>query len=359
MTGMTHDQHEITTGPATLELVDVSKSFGNVDVLHEVCFRAPAGKVTAILGPSGQGKTTLLRLVAGFDRPDAGRILIDSHVVSDSHNVVSPEKRGIGYVPQDGALFPHLSVERNIAFGISAGKFKRDRREQKRRIDELVHLVGLEGLGERRPGEISGGQRQRVALARALAPDPRLVLLDEPFSALDASMRHDISQEVIAILRRAGTTTVMVTHDQQEAMSIADHVVVLLEGRVAQQGSPSEIYESPACARVARFIGDANLLGALAHDGVVEHALGSEQWAGPSGQATVLLRPEHMLLNPDDGSGRIGVVEGKSYFGHDGTLIVRLSNGELVTLRVPTSHLAEIGENVRVGYDGTSRVIPN
>ncbi len=343
---------------ATLDLDDVSKAFGDVEVLHDVSFCAPAGKVTAILGPSGQGKTTLLRLIAGFDQPDAGRILIDGHVVSDSRTVVTPERRGIGYVPQDGALFPHLSVERNIAFGISAGKFRRSHRDQKRRVDELVKLVGLEGLGDRRPGEVSGGQRQRVALARALAPDPRLVLLDEPFSALDASMRHDISQEVIAILRRTGTTTVMVTHDQQEAMSIADHVVVLLDGRVAQQGSPSEIYDSPACAQVARFIGDANLLSALAHDGVVEHALGTESWTGPSGQATVLLRPEHMILNPVDGSGRIGVIEGRSYFGHDGTLAVRLANGELVTLRVPTNHLAEIGDSVRIGYDGTSRILP-
>lgn len=348
-----------STSAATLDLIDVSKSFGDVDVLHDVSFCAPAGRVTAILGPSGQGKTTLLRLIAGFDQPDAGQISIDSHVVSDAHSVVSPERRGIGYVPQDGALFPHLSVERNIAFGISAGKFKRSRRDQSRRIAEMVSLVGLDGLGDRRPGEISGGQRQRVALARALAPAPRLVLLDEPFSALDASMRHDISQEVIAILRRAGTTTLMVTHDQQEAMSIADHVVVLLDGRVAQQGSPSEIYDSPACAQVARFIGDANLLGALAHDGVVEHALGSEPWQGPGGQATVLLRPEHMLLNPVDGSGRIGVVEGRSYFGHDGTLVVRLANGELVTLRVPTSQLADIGASVRVGYDGTTRVLPS
>lgn len=343
---------------ATLEIVDVSKSFGVVDVLHDICLRAPAGKVTAILGPSGQGKTTLLRLIAGFEQPDAGQILIDSNVVSDSRSCVAAEKRGVGYVPQDGALFPHLSVEKNIAFGISAGKFRRSRRDQARRVAELVKLVGLEGLGERRPGEISGGQRQRVALARALAPDPRLVLLDEPFSALDASMRHDISQEVIAILRRAGTTTIMVTHDQQEAMSIADHVAVLLDGRVAQQGSPSEIYESPACARVARFIGDANLLSALAHDGVVEHALGTDSWSGPSGPATVLLRPEHMILNPADGSGRIGVIEGRSYFGHDGTLVVRLANGEMVTLRVPTSQLADVGESVRVGYDGTSLILP-
>lgn len=347
----------MTTSPAALEIAHLSKSFGAVRVLDDVSFVAPAGLVTAVLGPSGQGKTTLLRLIAGFDRPDDGRIVIDNRIVCDSRQSVPPEDRGVGFVPQDGALFPHLSVTRNIEFGLPRHERSRRWRRSSPRVDEMLHLVGLEGLGSRRSSQISGGQQQRVALARALAPSPQIILLDEPFSALDASLRHDISHEVIGILRSTGTTTIMVTHDQQEAMSIADHVVVLLDGTVAQQGAPTEIYNAPASAAVARFIGDANLLSATINNGVARHVLGTDPTTTPDHrEATVLLRPEQMILDPADGFGALGIVEQRSYYGHDGTLVVRLANGESVTVRVPIAQLRAVGDEVRVSYAGQVQI---
>lgn len=329
----------------TLRITNLSKHFGRVEVLRGVSFDAPEGSVTAVLGPSGQGKTTLLRLIAGFERVDEGCIEIDGGLVGSPQVHVRPDRRGVGIVPQDGALFPHLTVAGNIAFGLPRGSDAR--------VTEMTRLVGLEGTGDRRPSEISGGQQQRVALARALAPSPHLVLLDEPFSALDAGLRAGIRDEVIGILRQTGTTTLLVTHDQEEAMSIADHVVVLLDGVVAQQGSPTDIYENPASVEVARFIGDANLLSAGVSNGVVSHVLGSQPCDLDDGPATVLVRPEQLAIV---GDGRPGVVERRAYYGHDGTLGVRLMNGELVSVRVPVDDLAPVGAAVGVTMRGRATV---
>jgi iron(III) transport system ATP-binding protein len=313
--------------------------------LRGVSFDAPEGSVTAVLGPSGQGKTTLLRLIAGFERVDEGCIEIDGDLVGSTQAHVRPDRRGVGIVPQDGALFPHLTVAGNIGFGLPRGK--------ETRVAEMTRLVGLEGIGDRRPSEISGGQQQRVALARALAPSPHLVLLDEPFSALDAGLRAGIRDEVIGILRQTGTTTLLVTHDQEEAMSIADHVVVLLNGVVAQQGSPTDIYESPASVEVARFIGDANLLSAQVSKGIASHVLGSQPCDHDDGEATILVRPEQLAIA---GDGRPGVVERRAYYGHDGTLGVRLMNGELVSVRVSVDDLAPVGASVGVVMRGRATV---
>ncbi len=333
------------TALPTLSISHLSKRFGRVDVLRGVSFDAPEGSVTAVLGPSGQGKTTLLRLIAGFERVDDGTISIDGNLVGSPSVHVRPDRRGVGIVPQEGALFPHLSVAGNIGFGVPRGSGAR--------VDEMIHLVGLDGMGDRRPAEISGGQQQRVALARALAPSPHLVLLDEPFSALDAGMRAGIRDEVIGILRRTGTTTLLVTHDQEEAMSIADHVVVLLGGVVAQQGSPAEIYEHPASVEVARFIGDANLLAARVTGGRVVHVLGEQPCSGADGTATVLLRPEQLSIAA---SGHRGTVERRAYYGHDGTLGVRLDNGEFVSVRVTVDDLAPVGSAVAVVMRGQATV---
>jgi iron(III) transport system ATP-binding protein len=328
-----------------LRLTDVSKSFGSTSVLSGVSFDAPSGSVTAVLGPSGQGKTTLLRLIAGFERVGDGRIEIDGEVVGSSSVHVRPDRRGVGIVPQEGALFPHLDVAHNVGYGLPKGS--------RVRIDEMIDLVGLSGMGSRRPSEISGGQQQRVALARALAPAPHLVLLDEPFSALDAGLRAGIRDEVIGILRAAGTTTLLVTHDQEEAMSIADHVVVLLGGVVAQQGAPTDIYERPASVEVARFIGDANLLSAHSDGNSVTHVLGTQTCDTVAGPATVLIRPEQLGVSSD---GVPGIVERRAYYGHDGTIGVRLDNGELVSVRVSVGELAPVGARVNVTMRGRATV---
>lgn len=339
-----------TSTGARVTVQQVAKSFGPARVLGDVSFEAQPGSVTVLLGPSGQGKTTMLRLIAGFDRPDSGSIHLDDVEVAGARAFVPPERRGIGYVPQDAALFPHLDAARNVAYGLPRGSGGR--------VQEMLQLVGLADHARHRPAQLSGGQKQRVALARALAPSPRLVLLDEPFSALDASMRNDVRDDAIAILRAAGTTTILVTHDQDEAMALADHIVLLLDGRVAQAGSPAEIYDRPASAAVARFVGQANLLGGTVTDGRVTCALGSFPSDAPSGAVTVLVRPEHIVLVGEGDAGVDGVVERRNYYGHDGSLAVRTDSGDLITLRVDPARLAPVGERVRVAAREVASVFP-
>lgn len=327
---------------SALELRNVSKSFGAAPIFDQISFTVGHGEIAAIVGPSGQGKTTILRLIAGFDSPSTGEILMDGVCVSDTELRVNPEKRGIGYVPQDGALFPHLTVAENVAFGL--------RRGAKQRVEEMLRLVGLHGLGDRRPDEISGGQMQRVALARALAPEPRMVLMDEPFSALDAAMRIEVRDEVHAILRKTGTTTVMVTHDQAEAMSIADHVIVMLDGGIAQTGSPRNIYDNPASVQVAAFVGEANFVHGVASNGEISNVFGRSRYAGANGNVIVMFRPEHLRLVSDGVRGR---VETTTYYGHDAAVGVRFENGERVTVRIDTSAMPAVGETVSVECIGS------
>ena len=238
------------------------KAFGAHPVLTGVDLEVPAGSLTAILGPSGSGKTTLLRLMAGFERLDAGTIGIGDVLVDGPGVYVAPERRRIGYVPQEGNLFPHLTVAGNVGFGLTA----RERRGGKRvKVDAMLETVGLGGFGRRYPHQLSGGQQQRVALARALAIEPAVVLLDEPFASLDASLRAGLRADVQEIFHRAGTTAVLVTHDQDEALSTADWVAVLRDGKIAQCAPPDDLYRRPADAALASFVGDANLLeGVLA-----------------------------------------------------------------------------------------------
>lgn len=332
-----------------VDVVGVSKSFGPNEVLRDVTFTAMPGSVTALLGPSGQGKTTLLRIAAGFERPDSGELRIDGETLSGPTAMVPPERRGIGYVPQDAALFPHLDVAHNVGFGLPRGS--------QGRIEEMLELVGLADFRNHRPAQLSGGQRQRVALARALAPQPRVVLLDEPFSALDAGLRAEVRDDAIAILRAAGTTTLMVTHDQDEALELADHVVLLLRGTVAQAGTPQSIYDSPAGVDVARFIGQANLLAGAADGSTVHFVLGESPALGRRGDVTVLVRPEHIVVNRhDSGTGVAGTVERRSYYGHDGSLTVRLDSGETLVARVSIRDLAVVGARVRVLASAVSAV---
>ena len=252
-----------------LSISGVVKSFGGLSVLSGVDLEVPEGSFTAILGPSGSGKTTLLRIIAGFERPDEGQVRLGDEVVDDSAQRFVPcEKRRIGYVPQEGALFPHLSVGRNVAFGLP----REDRRRG--RVMELLEMVGLADEARRYPHQLSGGQQQRVALARALAPDPYIVLLDEPFSSLDAALRASVRAEVHDVLRQSGTTSILVTHDQDEALSMADRVAILRGGVVAQVNAPSTLYRLPRDAELAQFLGEANLVEGTAHGARVATALG-------------------------------------------------------------------------------------
>lgn len=349
-----------------LSLRGVSKSFAarpaNVQALRDVDLDVGAGGFTAILGASGCGKTTLLRVIAGFDRPDAGEVSLGGRVITSGGTQVPPERRGIGIVPQEGALFPHLSVGQNVGFGLSASPFSASSRRQRAdRVRELLELVGLPDYEARRPEELSGGQQQRVALARALAPLPEVVLLDEPFSALDATLRVELREEVRDLLRSLGTTAVLVTHDQEEALSLADHVAIMRQGRVVQADSPRGVYASPADEQVASFVGEAVLLPARvappeanAVHPCVECALGciAVQGAGFAGagltRCLVMLRPEQLELSD---AGVTARVMSTSFFGHDSVVRLRLGAdglGALVQVRVQGHSLPQAGELVGV-----------
>jgi iron(III) transport system ATP-binding protein len=278
------------------------KAFGAHAVLTGVNLEVPAGSLTAILGPSGSGKTSLLRLLAGFERADAGTIRIGDALVDGPGVYVAPERRRIGYVPQEGSLFPHLTVEANAGFGLSA----RERRGG--RAASMLEMVGLAGLGKRYPHQLSGGQQQRVALARALAIEPAVVLLDEPFASLDAHLRASVRADVQEIFRRAGTTAVLVTHDQDEALSVADRVAALRDGKIAQYAAPEDLYRRPVDAELATFVGEANLLEGVLTGAVAKTLLGdlpldsAAAVLGTAGQVTVLIRPEQIDLTAADGS---------------------------------------------------------
>jgi iron(III) transport system ATP-binding protein len=311
------------------------KAFGSHAVLAGVDLQVPAGSFTAILGPSGSGKTTLLRLLAGFDRADAGVIRIGDRTVDGDGTNVPPERRQIGYVPQEGALFPHLTVAANVGFGLRP----RDRRGP--RAAELLEGVGLAGLGSRYPHQLSGGQQQRVALARALAISPEVVLLDEPFASLDAHLRASVRHDVQQICRAAGTTAILVTHDQDEALSMADRIAVLRDGVIVQYAPPEELYTRPADPALARFVGEANLVdGQLADVTAVDTILGRLPLepgggaAGPSGPVTVLIRPEQLELVSPSGPLADGGLDGLTarvlaceYYGHDTIVQVQPDDG--------------------------------
>jgi iron(III) transport system ATP-binding protein len=308
-----------------LRVSDLHKAYASVPALVGVDLVVPTGSFTAVLGPSGSGKTTLLRVIAGFERADRGSVTLGGVVVEDDTHHEPPERRRVGYVPQEGALFPHLTVEKNVGFGV------RTRGTRRPRVDALLEMVGLGGLGGRYPHQLSGGQQQRVALARALAVSPQMILLDEPFASLDARLRASVRAEVLEVLHRAGTTSVFVTHDQDEALSMADQVVVLEGGRVQQVGAPRELYERPAGPDVARFLGSANLIagtfaGPSVHTALGDLALerppGAPAAAPRAGSAVVLVRPEQLDLGSPDGAALAVRVVHAEYFGHDAIVTV-------------------------------------
>jgi iron(III) transport system ATP-binding protein len=332
-----------------LELEAVSRSFGPVRAVASVDLTVAEESLTAVLGPSGCGKTTLLRLVAGFLVPDAGTIRFGQTVVVGDGRVVPPQRRKVGYVPQEGALFPHLDVAANIGFGLPRAQRK------SARIGEMLDLVELPATyASRYPHELSGGQQQRVALARALAPGPAVVLLDEPFSSLDASLRASTGRAVVRALRAARATAVLVTHDQDEALSLADQVAVMRDGRVVQASGPREVYRSPVDVDVARFVGGAAVLSATVHAGRAATVLGDLQVVPGTadGAVEVLVRPEQVVLNAGDQAVKARVDE-VSYYGHDAAVLLTvLPNGPTLVARVNGADVPEAGATVTVSVSG-------
>jgi iron(III) transport system ATP-binding protein len=309
----------------------LSKAYRGRAVLREVELEVADGTVLALLGPSGSGKTTLLRLVAGFERADAGEILIGAERVAAAGHSVPPERRHIGYVPQEGALFPHLTVAGNVGFGLS-------RRERKGcRVAEILDLVGLAELAERYPHELSGGQQQRAALARALAPRPALILLDEPFNALDLELRRSTCEDVVALLRRSGATVILVTHDPGEAFATADRVAVMQDGRIMQCDTPRAVYQTPASATVARLTGPAIFLEGVARDGAVETPLGllpsKRSLPRHDGKLVAMLRPEQIVLGGASDGCEAKVV-GRRFRG-DHTSLSVAGSGFSLDVRAP------------------------
>ncbi|MDX1659908.1 MAG: ABC transporter ATP-binding protein [Nitriliruptorales bacterium] len=340
-----------TVAPA-LRCRGLTKRFGDTVALAALDLEVAAGSVTALLGPSGCGKTTALRVVAGLEDPDAGTVEIDGRQVAGPGVDVAPEARRVGMVFQDYALFPHLTVAKNVAYGLH----QLDEDTRRSRVAEVLEVVGLTGLEGRLPSELSGGQQQRVALARALAPGPRLVLLDEPFSNLDASLRASVREDVRRILEEADATAVFVTHDQEEALSLADEVAVMKSGRVHQIASPSVLYSSPATRFVAEFVGDADVIPASAAGRYfVDTPIGrlpTTAEVSPGATATVL-RPESVRLDPTaDGPGTVTAI---TYFGHDQLVHVELDDG--TRLRSRESADLRLGPGDRVGVDVEGRVM--
>jgi iron(III) transport system ATP-binding protein len=365
---------------------------GVLEAVSDATLHIEAGSMVALLGPSGCGKTSLLRAVAGLERPSSGRITIGGTVVSDtavSDTVgssaargagiwVRPERRHVGMVFQDGALFPHLTVAENIAFGLGADTRSKRGPTRSDRVAEMLALVDLVDFADRLPGTLSGGQQQRVALARSLAPQPRVLLLDEPFSALDAALRVQVRSEVARIVRAVGVTTIFVTHDQDEAFVLGDRVAVLRNGRVEQVGTPDAIYRHPETPWIAGFVGEANFVAGVVdvttpthdsptyanqtHDNPTHAvtALGpvpiqtARRWGDGTGATVpvrVLVRPEQVVIEPDqsDGGARVTAVE---YYGHDARYELALDDGTSIAARTQSPDLVEVGRRVGVRFQG-------
>ena len=341
-----------------LELNGVVQRYGRHTVVDGVGFRLASGRIACLLGPSGCGKTTLLRCIAGFEEIAAGEIHLHGEIVSQAGHRLPPEKRRIGMVFQDYALFPHLSVEENVAFGLA----RQPQQDAHLRVRQLLATVGLAGQGDKFPHELSGGQQQRVALARALAPRPELILLDEPFSNLDVGLRERLSLEVREILKREGSTAIMVTHDQHEAFAMADEIGIMYEGRIQQWDVPYNLYHRPANRFVADFIGQGVLLPGIVVGGTnVEMELGklvSDVPVECSETCTdchdgcdvdVLLRPDDVVH--DDRSPLQAEVLHKAFRGADILYTLRLTSGAEVLSLVPSHHNHALGEKIGIRLD--------
>lgn len=341
-----------------LVVSDVSKRYGATAALDRVSLSVERGSRVAIVGPSGSGKTTLLRVIAGFEAPDAGTVVLDGQVLADGPAIAPAHRRRIGSVAQDGALFPHLNVAGNLGFGIS-----RTEPDRAGRLVELMELVELDpAMLTRKPHELSGGQQQRVALARALARKPALMLLDEPFSALDTGLRESVRQAVARVLTKAGITTILVTHDQGEALSFADQLAVMREGRLVQAGSPYELYWRPADIETALFLGNAVLFDARIEPVGVSCVLGrlAAETRGRRGHGTIMLRPEQFRLSPV-GPGLEASIEDIDFRGAECvvTLLAKQDGADIrFTAQVSSIELPQIGSTVYVSVNVAAFLLP-
>ena len=351
---------------AVLELDNVTKRFGSFTAVSGANFSVDRGQILSLLGPSGCGKTTTLRMIAGFEEPDEGRVLIADQDMRGKR----PYERNVGLLFQDYALFPHMSVEENVAYGLKRRGY--GRAETKTRVGEMLDLVSLGEFRGRRPAQLSGGQQQRVALARALATNPEVLLLDEPLSALDAKLRMELRNELRRIITAVGATTIVVTHDQEEAMSLGDRVIVMNRGEIMQEGSPTNIYRDPKTKFVAEFIGRSNwfqgTLGAAGADGVSTFRTDGIDFHVASAGATnggryeLCVRPERIRVDdasPDTANLLTGTVRDVAHLGSDIHLLIELSNGRMVTV---SEHylgqpLEQSGQQVSLSFNPSDCIV--
>ncbi|WP_323676798.1 ABC transporter ATP-binding protein [Halorubellus sp. PRR65] len=348
------DDADPTTNDVVLELDGVTKVFGPECAVDELSLSVRDGELLTLLGPSGCGKTTTLRMLAGLERPDGGEVRLNDRVIADGDGRFrKPEHRDVGIVFQNFALFPHLTVAENVAFGLQ----DRDDAATAARVDELLDLVGLEAQRESKPAQLSGGQQQRVALARSLAPEPSVLLLDEPFSNLDVRLREQMREEVRAILKEAGVTAVSVTHDQEEALSISDRVAVMHDGDVEQAGTPEKVFQHPESRFVASFLGQASFLTGHFARGAVETALGDFPASMVEGLTTeyenaevdLLVRPDDLRATPvESDAGGNGEIIYRQYMGPSFVYRVRLDSGDVVHCQHNHVTDFELGQRVNV-----------
>ncbi|MFN4171693.1 MAG: ABC transporter ATP-binding protein [Pseudorhodobacter sp.] len=338
--------------PARLEVVGLRRDFGGRDVVSDLMLTVAPGQVTCLLGPSGCGKSTTLRMIAGVERPDGGTIRIDGQVMSDERTFRPPEARGVGLMFQDFALFPHLNVAQNVGFGLSG-----DRGARERRITELLERINLCGFGAKYPHELSGGEQQRVALARALAPRPRVMLMDEPFSGLDNRLRDGIRDTTLEVLKEEGAAVLLVTHEPDEALRMADEIALMRDGRIVQRGSPYNIYNAPADKAAAAFFSDINVIRGVSKGALTETPFGAFLTPGHSdgGAVEIVIRPQHLKIDfdragrgpnptPLEGTPARGTVTRARYLGRESLVDFRMDfDGSKLTASVPGVFMPKSG----------------
>jgi iron(III) transport system ATP-binding protein len=334
-----------------LEIEGLTRAFGGKPVVDDVSLTIAAGQVTCLLGPSGCGKSTTLRMIAGIERPDQGRIVIDGQVVEDKGHHVPPEARSVGLMFQDFALFPHLSVAQNVGFGLRGAKG-----DTSRRIDMLLERVNLQGFGAKRPHQLSGGEQQRVALARALAPRPRVMLMDEPFSGLDNRLRDGIRDDTLEVLKAEGTAVLLVTHEPDEAMRMGDEIALMRGGRIVQRGAPYNVYNAPNDMAAAAFFSDINVIRGVSKGALTTTPFGDFLTPGQvdGAEVDIVIRPQHVKIDfdrggrgpsptPGDGTAARGTVIRSRFLGRDSLVEFALDGGLRLTASVPNVFLPKAG----------------